>query len=158
MTGSATGRPMREHEQRAPEEHGALVQRLYTEIFQRGNLAAAQALIAPDFVDHLPGPLPPGPRQGPAAITWFASMYRAAFPDLRVSIDELMTCGDRVITRVTWTGTQTGPLLGANPTGKVIRIPGIDIVRIEHGQLVEHWGQMDVLGMLFQLGFLPGLE
>jgi predicted ester cyclase len=140
------------------EENAALIRRFYEEIFNRGNLEVVGNLVASRFVDHIPSPLPGQPTQGPEAVKWFASLYRTAFPDLQVSIDELMTVDDRVITRVTWRGTQKGKLLGADPTGKQVRISGIDIARVSGGQLVEHWGQIDVLGMLSQLDFLPGLE
>lgn len=140
------------------EENATLIRRFYDEIFNRGNLAAADDLVAPSFVDHIPSPMPGQPTRGPEAVRWFASMYRSAFPDLQVSIDDLMTVDDRVITRVMWRGTQTGQLLGADPTGKQVRVSGIDIARVSRGRLIEHWGELDVLGMLSQLGFLPGFE
>jgi predicted ester cyclase len=82
-------------------------------------------------------------------------MLRTALPDLQVSIEDTIAVGDRVVTRVTWQGTQLGPLLGADPTGKRMRFMGIDIARIVDGRIVEHWGQVDILGAMAQLGFLP---
>jgi len=136
-------------------ENAALIRRFYEEIFNLGHLDAADELVASDFVDHIPSPLPGQPTQGSKAVKWFASTYRSAFPDLRVSIDDLMTADDRVITRVTWRGTHKGQLLGTDPTGKKVGIVGLDISRVSRGRLAEHWGQIDVLGMLSQLGFLP---
>jgi predicted ester cyclase len=69
--------------------------------------------------------------------------------------DDVIAAEDKVVARMTWKGTQKGPLFGADPTGKSLRFAGIDIVRVEGGKLVEHWGQVDVLGVLPQLGFLP---
>lgn len=137
------------------EENTALVQCFYEEIFNLGNLTAAEEIVSPDFVDHIPSPLPDQPTHGPEAIKWFATMYRNAFPDLRVTLEDVMTCHDRVITRVIWEGTQKGQLFGADPTGRKIRVTGIDIARVAAGRLVEHWGQIDVIEMLAQLGFLP---
>ncbi len=140
------------------EDSASLIRRFYDEIFNQGRLDVADDLVSPGFVDHIPWPMPGRATQGPGAVTWFASMYRTAFPDLHVEIDDLIVVDDRIITRVTWCGTQQGQLMGAQPTGKRVRVSGIDIVRVSGGQLVEHWGQIDVLGMLSQLGFLPGLS
>lgn len=133
-----------------------LVRRFYTEIFTNGNLAVADEIIAPEFVEHIPQPIP-GTHStvGPEAIRSFASMFREAIPDLSVSIDDVIAAGDKVVTRVTWQGTQKGPLFGADATGKTLRFTGIDIVQIAGGKLVEHWGEVDVLEALSQLGFLP---
>lgn len=139
-------------------ENAALIERFYQEIFNQGNLSAADDIVAFNFVDHISSQMPGQPTKGPEAVKWFAGMYRTAFPNLRVTIDDLMTAGDRVITRVTWHGTQEGQLLGADPTNKQVRISGIDISRIAGGRIVEHWGQIDVLGMLSQLDFLPPLQ
>lgn len=132
-----------------------LLRRFYDEIFNQGHLDVAGELIASDFVDHIPRPMPGQPSEGAAAVTWLASLLRTAFPDLHVSLDEVLEVGDRLVARVTWSGRQTGQLLGADPTGKRIKVAGIDIIRFSDGKIVEHWGQMDVLGMLGQLGFLP---
>jgi steroid delta-isomerase-like uncharacterized protein len=132
-----------------------LVRRFYNEIFNKGNLAAADELIPPEFVEHIPQPIRGQPTKGPEAIRSFASMFRSAIPDLSVSIDDVIAADDKVVTRVTWEGTQKGPLFGADPTGKHMRFMGIDIVRIADGKLVEHWGQVDVLEALDQLGYLP---
>jgi predicted ester cyclase len=130
-----------------------LVRRFYDEIFNKGNLAVADEIIAPEFVEHIPQPVPgTHVTTGPEAIHSFASMFREAIPDLSVSIDDVIAAGDKV---VTWQGTQKGPLFGADPTGNRLRFTGIDIVRIEDGKLVEHWGEVDVLGALSELGFLP---
>jgi predicted ester cyclase len=88
-------------------------------------------------------------------VRYFASMLRTALPDLQVSIEDTIAVGDRVVTRVTWQGTQLGPLLGADPTGKRMRFTGIDIARVVDGRIAEHWGQVDILRAMAQLGFLP---
>jgi predicted ester cyclase len=133
-----------------------LLRRFYDEIFNNGNLAAADEIIAPEFVEHIPQPIPGIPSTtGPEAIRSFVSKFREAIPDISVSIDDVIAAGDKVVTRVTRQGTQKGPLFGADPTGKHMHFTGIDIVRVEDGKFVEHWGEVDVLGALEQLGFLP---
>lgn len=139
------------------DDLAALVARFYREIFREGNLKAVEDMVAADFVDHIPTPIPGQPTQGPRAVTWFADLFRTAFPDLKVTVDDAMSIGDRVVTRATWRGTQTGKLLGADPTGKQAQVTSIDITRVGRGQVREHWGQMDVLSLIGQLGFLPGL-
>jgi predicted ester cyclase len=133
-----------------------LVRRFYEEIFNQGNLAVAEEIVAPEFIEHIPQPVPGIPSTtGPEAIRSFASKFREAIPDLSVSVDDVIAAGDKVVTRVTWQGTQNGPLFGADPTGKHMHFTGIDIVQVESGKFVEHWGEVDVLGALEQLGFLP---
>lgn len=138
------------------EENIDLVRRFYDEIFNKGHLAVADEIIAAEFVEHIPQPVP-GTHStiGPEAIRTFASMFRGAIPDVHVAIDDIIAAGDKVVARVTWEGTQTGSLFGADATDKSVRFMGIDIVRLESGKLVEHWGQVDVLAAISQLGYLP---
>lgn len=141
---------------RSIEDNIDLVRRFYAEIFNTGNLAVADEIIAAEFVEHIPQPMPGSQStKGPEAVRSFASKFREAIPDLHVSVDDIIAAGDKVVARVTWQGTQRGPLFGADPTGKSMRFMGIDIVRVEGGKFVEHWGQVDVVGALSQLGFLP---
>lgn len=79
----------------------------------------------------------------------------AAFSDFRHVIEEQLVDGDKVITRVTGHGRHTGEFLGIAPTGKEVTMPGVAIHRIADGKLVEHWGQVDALGLLIQLGVVP---
>lgn len=132
----------------------SLVERFYNEIINGDNAAALEEVVSNDFVDHIPNPLPGQPTRGAEAITWFVRTARKAIPDLKVSIEDVIAAGDKVVTRVTWEGTQEGPLLGADPTGKRMRFMGIDIVRVADGKIMEHWGQIDALGAMAQLGFL----
>ncbi len=138
------------------EDNVDLVRRFYDEIFNKGNLAVADEIIAAEFVEHIPQPIPgTHSTTGPEAIRSFAAMFRAAIPDLHIAIDDVIAAGDKVVTRVTWAGTQKGQLFGADPTGKRLSFMGIDIVQVQNGKLVEHWGQVDVLGALSELGYLP---
>ncbi len=133
------------------EENKAIARRAY-EIFSSGNLEALEEVIAPDLVDHnaAPGQAPgiEGTRQG-------FGMLRAAFPDLRITPEDLIGEGDLVVARLTVTGTHQGEFQGLPPTGKQVTMSGIEIVRLAGGKAVERWGEFDTLGLLQQLGAIP---
>ena len=82
-------------------------------------------------------------------------MLRSGIPDFKATIDDVVAEGDRVVIRMTFRGTQTGEFMGMPPTGKSISVGVIDIFRIAGGKIVEHWGQMDSMGMMQQLGAIP---
>jgi len=131
----------------------ALFRRFIEEVGNRGNLAAVDELMAADFAEH--EVLPPGTPPGREGVKQVFAMIRAALPDLRVTVDDEIAAGDKVVCRQTWRGTHRGDLLGAAPTGKPVEFGVIDIVRVAEGKLVEHWGQADWLGLLQQVGALP---
>lgn len=137
------------------EENEAIV-REAVEAFNQGDPEAVDRLFAADYVDHDPSRagLPPGPDGVKQA--W--SMFRAAFPDLRATIDDMIAEGDRVAVRGEVRGTHRGELMGIPPTGKRVTVTLIDINRIDNGKLVERWGETDMLGMMRQLGVVPAPE
>ena len=133
------------------ETNTTVASRWYEEVFNAGNVALIDELFAPDFVDHDPSnPLP-----GLEGVRQLVSMYRGAFPNLRLTIEDEITEGDRVVTRFTGRGTHKGSLMGIPPTGKRVTITAIDILRFENGRIAEHWGNQDLLGMMRQLGVIP---
>jgi predicted ester cyclase len=81
---------------------------------------------------------------------------RSAFPDFKATIEDIVAEGDKVVVRQTFSGTHKGEFMGVPPTGKSISIGVIDIIRVDGGKFVEHWGQMDTTGMIQQLGAIPG--
>ena len=121
------------------EEHKAIVRRFVEEVQNRGDLAALDELCAPDFVNHSAPPGVPPTREGLA----------------QLAIEEMLAEGDRVVTRKTFRGTHRGELMGLPATGRRVEIGLIDIVRLDGGQVVEHWNAVDNLGMLQQLGAIP---
>ena len=135
------------------ETNTALFRRFMEEVANRGNLAAVDEVMAPDFTEH--EVLPPGTPPGREGVKQVFAMLRAGLPDLQVTIDDAIATGDKVVCRETWRGTHRGELLGAAPTGKRVEFGAIDIVRVADGKLVEHWGQSDWLGLLQQVGALP---
>jgi predicted ester cyclase len=137
------------------EEKKAIARRLYEEVISRGDLAAADELVAPAFVEHNPLPgIPPG-REG---FKRFVAMLRAAFPDASFTIEDLFAEGDRAAVRGAVEATHRGPFRGIAPTGKRIRYSAIHILRIPGGQVTERWVEVDLLGLLEQLGAAPAGE
>ena len=135
------------------EQNKALFRQFIEEIFNRGNMSRADELFAPDFVEReeLPPGLPPG-REGVKQLT---TMLHSAFPDFKFTIDDMIAEGDKVVVRSTWSGTHKGEFMGIPPTGKSVSFGVIDIIRFAGGKAVEHWGQMDSMGMMQQLGAIP---
>jgi predicted ester cyclase len=132
----------------------ATIRRAY-EAFSTGDLDALDDLIVADVVDHSPAP-----DQGPGlpGVKAMLAEFRAAVPDVRFTVEDMMAAGDRVVTRATVSGTDEGGLLpGRPPTGRSFAVQLIDIVRFADGKAVERWGIMDDLAMMAQLGAIPEL-
>jgi steroid delta-isomerase-like uncharacterized protein len=137
------------------EENKAVARRIIEEVWNKKNLDAIDELIAADYVDHtLPPGVPPG-RDGAKA---FIGMYVNAFPDVKITIEDMIAKGDKVAIRWSATGTHTGELMGIPATGKQITVTGLDITRFAGGKSVEFWGQFDQMGMMQQLGVIPTPE
>ncbi len=137
----------------AAEANKAIVRRI-EEAWDGNNLAALDDLFAPDFVAHnaVPG-MPPG--LAGAKMAHQASM--ASFPDRRTSIEELVGAGDTVVVRVRMTGTNQGGLAwaGVPPNGNKVNVTWISIYRLAGGKVVEHRAEMDIMGLMQQLGAIP---
>jgi steroid delta-isomerase-like uncharacterized protein len=139
------------------EQNKTLVRRYWEEVWNNGNLAAVNQLIATDFDGH-PLPGEPDVGRGPAGQKQLVGMYRTAFPDLRMTIEDLTAEGDRVAVRWTARGTQTGEMMGIPATGKPTTVTGMVLNRLADGKIAEGWGNFDALGMLQQLGVIPTPE
>jgi steroid delta-isomerase-like uncharacterized protein len=131
------------------EQNKAIVRRLFEEVM-KGNIAIADELIVEDYVQHSVFGIPNG-REG---FKQFFMAFAAAVPDAHFVIEDVIAEGDRIVTRLTVTGTQTGPLPGIPPTGNKFSMTGIDVFRLDDGKIIEHWDAVDQLGMLQQLGVL----
>ena len=135
------------------EQNKALARQMVEEIFNRGNLSRADEFLAPDFVER--EELPPGLPGGREGVQQLTAILRGAFPDFKATIDDLVAEGDKVVIRQTWTGTHKGEFMGVPPTAKSVSFGVIDILRIAGGKCAEHWGQMDSMGLMQQLGASP---
>jgi steroid delta-isomerase-like uncharacterized protein len=136
------------------ETNKTVSRRLFEEVWNKGNLAVLNELIANDHVNSGPGTLP-GLPTGPEGAKQFVMMYRNAFPDTHFTIDEQIAEADKVVTRWTAHGTHKGELLGIPATGKSSTVTGISVDRIVNGKIVESWGIFDQFGMMQQLGVIP---
>ena len=134
------------------EENKALVRRFHEEVINKGNLGVMDELCAPNMVDHS---LPPEFPAGMEGTKQMISMFRAALPDVRVTIEDLIAEGDKVTCRWTACGTHKGDFMGIAATGKQVTVTGIGIDRIVGGKAVEHWESFDQFGMMQQLGVIP---
>ena len=134
------------------EENKAVVRRWIEEAWNRGSVAVIDELAAPDFVDHhlLPG-FPPNVTGNKA----WAHAARAGFPDIHITIEDLIAEGDKVVSRIRFTGTHTGEFLGIPPSGKQATVEGIGISRILDGKAIEYWENFDALGLMQQIGAIP---
>ena len=135
------------------EQNKELVRQMVEEIFNQGNFDRVDELIVADFVDH--EELPPGIPEGREGFRVLTAQFREAFPDFHVVVEDLIAEGDRVALRTTWTGTQQGEFMGIPASGKSFSVEVLDILRISGGKIVEHWGIMDSMAMMQQLGAVP---
>ncbi|MGZ4292260.1 MAG: ester cyclase [Gaiellaceae bacterium] len=134
-------------------ENAKASRRIIEEIFGAGNYELAHELVAAGAVGH--DPAQPEPTIGPEGLIEGARGYRAAFPDLRLTVDQVLADGDHVAVRWTARGTHKGELFGIPPTSKEATVTGITIDRWADGKLAESWTNWDTLGLLQQLGVVP---
>ncbi len=139
------------------EENKALMRRFYEEVFNQRNLAAIDDFVAPTFFNHSASQLglPAGDLEH---VKQFLSMVMQSFPDLHYAVEDLIAEGDKIVTRLSLSGTQQGAFMGIPPTGKQATISDIEIFRFTNGKAVECWVQVDFLGLLQQLGAIPAMR
>lgn len=140
------------------EANKAVVSRLIEEGFNQGNLDVLDEIVAPEFAHYSAGKMDV---QGPEGYKGLVGMLRAAFPDLHITIEDIIAQGDKVTVRQTYTGTQQGMLMGPPdipPTGKEVVFTGICHYQITDGKLVKGLTEFDQLGMLQQLGVMPAMR
>jgi steroid delta-isomerase-like uncharacterized protein len=133
----------------------ALVRRLYEQVFNQRKIDALDQLLSPEFIDHNP---PPGTSGRLEEVKRNFQEIITGFPDLRMSVEDQIAEGDKIVNRLIARGTHEAPYMGIPPTGKTVEIGGIDILRVLNGKVVERWGYFDDLALLQQLGVitLPG--
>jgi len=118
--------------------------------FNEGKVNELDRFVAEDFVEHQFGA-----ESGLPAFKALVREMRAAFPDLKMTVEDWVTTGDKVWARLRCRGTHNGPLMGIPPTGKSIDTTAVEICRVEKGRLAEHWGVPDRFAAMSQLGLLP---
>ena len=134
------------------ETNKASVQRFMDEVINAGNMPVADEVLGAEFFDHTAYPGVPPSRAGRKMTL---GMFRAAFPDLHITTNEMIAEGDMLAIRHTICGTHQHEFMDIPPTGRRIEVAGVTIVRFENDTIVEHWLYNDALGMLQQLGAIP---
>ena len=132
------------------QENSALIRRWFEEVWNKGRMEAIDEMASPDVIGH--GQAQHDTDIGLHEFRNFAVSLRAAFPDMKVVIDQTLEQGDKVVARWTSTMTHKGDFLGFAPTGGKVTITGTTIQRIVDGKVVEGWDNWDQLGLLVQIG------
>lgn len=135
----------------ANEENKNLIKQLFSECMNGRNFSMMDKIIAPDFKHHGI----PNAKGGPEGFKETLSNFLEGFPDMKINVEHIIADGEMVATRGSWTGTNKGSFMGMPATGKQIRIEFIDVWKIQNGKCIENWVQMDMPGLMQQLGMMP---
>ena len=129
------------------------IKQLFEEFVNQGNEAVLDELADANLIEN--EEMPPGIESNREGVKQFFRMFRSAFPDLHFQINDLIAANDKVVARVTVTGTNQGSFMNMPPTGNKVSYKVIDIFRLTNGKVVEHWGIGDNMKMMQQLGVIP---
>ena len=135
-------------------ENKELVRRFFEEIMNHGNVALVDEILAPNYTNHFGG-MPPADRD---TFKRLLPLYPAAFPDVHITLDDMIAEDDTVTVRFTLRGTQQGEFMGLPPTGRSVTMSGMALFHIANGQIVEEFVNEDTLGMMQQLTGPPAGE
>jgi steroid delta-isomerase-like uncharacterized protein len=134
------------------QAYATLAHRWFEEVWNQGKESAIDELLAEDAIAHGLADPADGEISGPAAFKPFVRKFRTAFPDMRISVEDVVVEGDKIAARCVVTGNHTGPGLMPAPTGKSTLITGICILRVKDGKIAEGWNNFDFLTLFQQLG------
>jgi steroid delta-isomerase-like uncharacterized protein len=137
-------------------EHKRLCHWAHEVAFNEGDLSQATTYIAQDYVDHPPARPYQVATGGPSSLIEDVGAFRSAFPDLHVTVEDLVAEGNEVSARARWQGTHQGDFFGIPPTRRTFDVVGINFFRFADGQFVERYGTWDVVTFMQQLGLMPG--
>lgn len=135
-------------------DNKTVARRYLEDALNQGRLHLIEELVAPTFIDHGSGSSAPEAKS-PARLAQQAAMIRASFPDLHITIEDMMAEGDKVAYRYSMRGTHQADFMGIAATGRPINVTGIRIFRVSDGKIQEAWEGWDELGWMRQLGLLP---
>ena len=119
------------------ENNKRLVRRVFEEALHQGKLELIDELFSPQFRDHSTPDQPPGPQ----GVKEYFTQLRTGFPDMHVTLDDVIAEGDRVVVRTTWHGTHLGNYAGHPPTGRAAKQTMIQIFRVVDGKLQDEWNE-----------------
>jgi steroid delta-isomerase-like uncharacterized protein len=135
------------------EENKAIVRRFYAEVLNGKNMQVADELVDPSFIDHA---APPHPGTDLEFLHGFwPHVWRVAFPDWNIDVQDMIAEGDHVMGRYVASGTHEGDFMGFPGSGKKISVTGMNLFRLANGKIVEEYGNMDMMALMQQLGAIP---
>jgi steroid delta-isomerase-like uncharacterized protein len=132
------------------DQNKEIIRRGFEEGINKRNYAYFDETIGENYVNHM---MPQA--TGPEGLKQIVGGFVAGFPDMQITVEDLIAEGDRVATRGFWRGTHTGDFMGIPATGREVTLPYIDVWRLENGKAVENWVSMDMMAMMKQLGLMP---
>ena|SRR5579871_42954 len=135
------------------EENKRVIQNFIEEVLNKKDIDACDQIAAENFVEHVPFP---GQGPGREGLKYAVKLFISAFPDMQWTVEEQIAESEKVVTRFTWTGTHRGELMGIPATGKRVKVWGVVIDVVRDGMFAESRIIMDTVGMLQQLGVMPG--
>jgi pSer/pThr/pTyr-binding forkhead associated (FHA) protein/ketosteroid isomerase-like protein len=135
------------------EEHRALFSRWFEELWNKKNYDITKELVAPEFTAHGAGGQ--DIKQGPDGVAGMVKIWHQAFPDGHMTMDDIVTEGELSTIRMTFRGTQTGEFYGVPASNKPVEVTSIGIDRVVNGKINEGWGELNMLGMMQQMGAIP---
>ncbi|NTW01686.1 MAG: ester cyclase [Oscillochloris sp.] len=138
-----------------PEQNNKIATRFFEAVWNRGDFSALDEYVAPDAIDHSTVGGKDKAERGSASFRQIVGMFRNAMPDIKLTIDDMIYVGDKVVHRWHLTGTDKGGVMGMPPSNKSLTFSGTTIVRMADGKIVERWANVDELGLLQQLGVVP---
>ena len=133
------------------ENNKELVRKIFHEGINKQQHAAIESIIDPGYINHGI----PGDARGAEGFSQIVRQFTDSFPDLTITLEEVIGDGDTVATRGTWTGTHKGDFMGMPSTGKQVKVSFMDFWKFRNGKAVENWVQMDIAGLMQQLGAMP---
>ena len=136
------------------ERNKAVIRRFVEEVQNKKNWEVYDELNDPEFVNHS---APPGMEDREGSKQYLGA-FLGGFPDCQLTVDDMIAEGDQVVTKKTFSGTNTGEFAGMPATGKHVTLQYVDIMRVHDGRIIEHWLSMDQLSWLQQLGLLPAVS
>lgn len=137
-------------------KYRVLLERFYDTVYNLPNLAEAQNVIVPDYIDH--NPVTPKSVSGIEGLKYTSKLFRTGFPDLVIAIEDLIVGRDRIVARIRMRGTHQGEFMGLKPTNKPIDVSAVEIYAIDGEKISERWGNLDGIALFQQLGVIQTRE
>ena len=133
------------------DQNKEIIRKIFQEGMNERNISVAEKYISPEYINYgIPGHQP-----GFEGFNAIIKQFTDAFPDMVITQDEIIGEGDTVATRGSWTGTNNGSFMGMPPTGKKVTVQFMDFWKLKDGKCIENWVQMDIAGLMQQLGATP---